>query len=588
MPLPINIEDLIRQRKVERTRIEYKADWNPEPIIHTITAFANDFDNMGGGYILIGVEEENGRPILPVKGLESADIDKIQLDILNKCNLIEPRFIPMIEPYSLSGMLRLSGDAGNNPSNNSLSTAEKEIIIEKEILVLWVPGGEERPYKCPDKIYTAQKYAQKYAQKDLKSLKDSKSSKSPKSYYIRKGARTLKANAFEERELISMARDIPFDDRVNYNAEVEAFKPALLADYLHSVGSSMYEKVLDRSVEEVGTDMKIVRGPLEYRKPVNVGLMFFSDDPENYFSCARIEVVDKPDPTGVGMTEKIFRGPLDRQLRDALAYIKNYIIKEYVTKVPDSELAVRAFNWPYQAVDEALSNAVYHKSYQLHEPITVTVTPEKMEILSLPGPDWSITKENLENRVLVSRRYRNRRIGEFLKELEIVEGRNTGVPLIIQAMKNNGSDLPVFETDNERSYFVTILPIHPFFKEQGQKPLSLLSHANTAGSTHGTHGTHGTHSMYGTHDGTNSTANHGNRNNAVETRRNRQEIKKLLISLLKRKGNLSTNEAAGILGYKKLTDTLRAVVGELIEAGQVSYLFPDKPRSRNQKICLVK
>jgi hypothetical protein len=34
---------------IESTRIEYKADWNPEPIVHSITAFANDFDNLGGG-----------------------------------------------------------------------------------------------------------------------------------------------------------------------------------------------------------------------------------------------------------------------------------------------------------------------------------------------------------------------------------------------------------------------------------------------------------------------------------------------------------------------------------------------------------
>ena len=74
MALPINVDDLIHQRKVERTRIEYQSDWNPEPVIHTITAFANDFDNMGGGYILIGVEEENGRPKLPVKGLDPDSI----------------------------------------------------------------------------------------------------------------------------------------------------------------------------------------------------------------------------------------------------------------------------------------------------------------------------------------------------------------------------------------------------------------------------------------------------------------------------------------------------------------------------------
>lgn len=40
--------------------------------------------------------------------------------------------------------------------------------------------------------------------------------------------------------------------------------------------------------------------------------------------------------------------------------------------------------------------------------------------------DRSISDGDLKRGVLVSRRYRNRRIGDFLKELEIVEGRNTG------------------------------------------------------------------------------------------------------------------------------------------------------------------
>ena len=506
MALPINVEDLIHQRKVERTRIEYKADWNPEPIIHSITAFANDFDNMGGGYILIGVEEVNGRPKLPLEGLNPDSIDSIQLDLLNKCNFIEPRCIPVIEPYTIDG---------------------------KEILVLWVPGGEDRPYKCPEKIYT-----QKGADK------------SPKAYYIRKGARTLKANAREERELISLARDIPFDDRINYHADIIDMKPALLADYLHTVGSDLYENALNRSVEEVATDMQLVRGPSEYRKPLNVGLMFFNEHPELFFSFAQIEVVDKPDPTGIGMTEKTFKGPLDRQLRDALAYIRNYIIKEYVTKVPDSELAVRAFNWPYQAVEEALSNAVYHRSYQIHEPITVTITPEKMEILSHPGPDRSITDEHLENRVLISRRYRNRRIGDFLKELDIVEGRNTGVPLIVSSMKNNGSGLPIFETDEERSYFLTLLPVHPYFLKE---PDTIVHEQAEKDSS----------------------------------RRTRDELHGLIIQLLKEQGNLSTNEIAVALGYRRLTNTLRAIVSEMLKTGEVVYLYPEKPKSRNQKICLT-
>lgn len=65
MALPINIEDLIRRKVVENARVEYKKDWNPQPILHTICVFANDIENWGGGYIIIGIEEENGMPVFP-------------------------------------------------------------------------------------------------------------------------------------------------------------------------------------------------------------------------------------------------------------------------------------------------------------------------------------------------------------------------------------------------------------------------------------------------------------------------------------------------------------------------------------------
>ena len=47
--LPLNLDDLIRQRTVEGDRIEYKAGWNPDAVVRTLCAFANDFENLGGG-----------------------------------------------------------------------------------------------------------------------------------------------------------------------------------------------------------------------------------------------------------------------------------------------------------------------------------------------------------------------------------------------------------------------------------------------------------------------------------------------------------------------------------------------------------
>ena len=57
MELEISVEDLLNKRKIESDRIEFKAGWNPDDIYRSVCAFANDYNNDGGGYIVIGIEE---------------------------------------------------------------------------------------------------------------------------------------------------------------------------------------------------------------------------------------------------------------------------------------------------------------------------------------------------------------------------------------------------------------------------------------------------------------------------------------------------------------------------------------------------
>lgn len=507
MALPISVDALIKQQIVENTRLDYKKDWNPEDIIHSICAFANDIDNWGGGYIIVGVEEENGMPKFPIKGLSKDSLDAINKELLQYCNEITPRYLPVVEQVQFEG---------------------------KEIIVIWCPGGEARPYKAPNHVYCRKGERREF------------------SYYIRKMSNSIKANQLEEKELMLLANNVPYDDRVNYQAKIPDLKPSLIQEFLYEVGSDLYEPSLSKTVEEVGTDMRIIGGPTEWRKPLNVGLMFFNDSPDRFFPYARIEVVDKPDPTGEGMTEKIFTGPLDRQLKDALSYIKNYIIKEKVRKVSDAAEAVRIYNYPYAAVEEALCNAVYHKSYQIGEPVTVMITPEKMEITSLPGPDRTITDEDLKNYHLVSKRYRNRRIGDFLKELKLIEGRNTGIPTILRALKNNGSDYPVFETDEERSFFTIVIPVNKEFLVQEKKASTTAKEINTS----------------------------------RKKRRSPSEIKSLIVYTLTIEDRpLSKAELVTRLGYTKLTDTVSNAINDLLKEEILSYT-EEKLNSRNQKLKL--
>ena len=64
---------------------------------------------------------------------------------------------------------------------------------------------------------------------------------------------------------------------------------------------------------------------------------------------------------------------------------------------------------------------------------------------------------------MVSRDYRNRKIGDFLKELDLAEGRGTGIPKIFREMEKNGSPLPIFKTDKDRTSFLVVLPAHKSF-----------------------------------------------------------------------------------------------------------------------------
>lgn len=62
--------------------------------------------------------------------------------------------------------------------------------------------------------------------------------------------------------------------------------------------------------------------------------------------------------------------------------------------------------------------------------IEVQIWPDKIEILNFPGPVPPITAKILaENKRIVARDYRNRRVGDFLKELNLTEGRGTGIPM---------------------------------------------------------------------------------------------------------------------------------------------------------------
>ena len=235
-----------------------------------------------------------------------------------------------------------------------------------------------------------------------------------------------------------------------------------MRDFLKTVGGDLAAKAARLPLVELGRQMNVVGGSAESPFPLNVGLLFFNSEPHGFFPATQIDVVWFPDGAGGDkFTEKIFRGPVPRMLRESLDYIRRNYISETVIKHHDRAEATRVENFPYPAIEEAVVNAIYHRGYDVREPVEVRISRDELVVVSYPGPDRSVRLKQLRAGKAISRRYRNRRIGEFLKELEFTEGRSTGIPKIMRAMKENGSLPAEFEFDEDHSYFMVRLPVQP-------------------------------------------------------------------------------------------------------------------------------
>lgn len=534
--LPINIEELINGNTIEWERIELKKGWNPEVIIHSMCAFANDLHNWGGGYIVVGIEEDNGQPVLPPEGLQQNQLDAIQKEIIQLSHKIQPNYFPITKPYVLQG---------------------------EHILVLWCPAGDNRPYTAPTTL----------------------GQNGQRQPYVRITSNSVIARGVNLQRLQELTARIPFDDRVNFQATINDFDLATIQAYLQEVKSELYAESTSLSLEELSRTMHIAKGPEEDIHPVNVGLLFFSKEPHNFFPRTWIELVWHQDGSGKKFKEYYFKGPIHEQLKNVFSFLQTNIIGEQVIKPEGTALSARFNNYPFNAVEEAISNAVYHKSYEVGSPIEIQVWQDKIEILSFPGPVPPVTANILKTQKrIVAREYRNRRIGDFLKELHLTEGRGTGLPTIYKAMEDNGSPKPSIETDDQSTYVLVTLPVHPLSLEvnnQASDGVTNQDNNQVNASVFSTLADIITFTNQASNQASNQVSDQVKEilNNEVNERV--EEVLNVLVKWTKRK------ELFDHLGLSNQTTNRKKYLDPLLDLGWVTMKFPEEKTNPNQQYKLT-
>jgi predicted HTH transcriptional regulator len=418
MPAPpfLSAEVLLKERRVETSRLEFKATWDDQTkpaIIHTICAFANDLHDQNGGYIIIGVEAPKGLPVLPPRGLPPDSIEKIQEAINGQVQqYIKPEYLPRLDA---------------------------QIVDGRHILVVHCPAGDNRPYVAPEHL--------------------GRGTAATAIHRVRSNSETRKAIGELRRQLDEVCRRTPFDAQPCRDLTANDLSFDLVESFLRRAKSKLVGQEIPVDAKLRGLDLlQQVNG---HEAPRNAALLFFKSEPWRRFRGARIDIVARNN-TGTVLHEQEITGTLPTLIEQTLTAL-NAHNSVLVRKHDNRAEADRDSAWPFLAIEEVVVNAVHHRGYDPENPdaIKIDIYPDRIVVTSYPGPMPGLTHDQLDRAEVVNVRARNKHVGELLKAIELAETRSSGIRTIRQAMEKAGNPPPQFAFDEERTYFRVTLPIHP-------------------------------------------------------------------------------------------------------------------------------
>ena len=189
-------------------------------------------------------------------------------------------------------------------------------------------------------------------------------------------------------------------------------------------------------------------------RPTHGAVLLFGETPQRLLPAADLTCLHF---TGTEIakpiaSQQVFDGTLFELVDKAVAFVMERMWREVDPGEGTPESRVQ-YELPYDAVREAVVNAVAHRNYASHSGVQVTVFRDRVEIWNPGGLPEDLTVEQL--RLPHPSVPRNRRISEPLYLAHYIERAGTGTLDIIRRCRDAGLADPEFASDGDR--FVAIL-----------------------------------------------------------------------------------------------------------------------------------
>ena len=273
---------------------------------------------------------------------------------------------------------------------------------------------------------------------------------------IRVGPRRGTATRDEERILTERRRAWhgPYDQTPVHGATLDDLDLALFAgEYLPAAVAAEALAENDRSVPEQLASLHLASPDAV---PNVAGLVTLGIDPTTFVKGAYVQFlrIDGTELTDTPVDRKELTGPLGRVILRMDELARAHI--RVATTVAGSDREIKRPDYPMDALQQLLRNAVMHRNYETsHAPVQWYWFTDRIEIHNPGGLYGRATPERFGK--IGGNDYRNPTIAGALASLGFVQKFGLGVPLARKACRENGNPEPEFDFESA-SFAVTLRP----------------------------------------------------------------------------------------------------------------------------------
>lgn len=408
--------DQIAMRESEQ--IEWKENVaDVDDVVRTLSAFANDLANLGGGYVVCGAKEDKdafGFPKLVRTGLTANRLREVEGQVLQRCrDRVSPPIAPLVQEL---------------PCDDS----------DRRLLIFIQPS-------------TGSAHAVRSGDDGTK-------------HWVRISRDTREArNGILRELLVRKGAQAPWDRRLCEGATANDVDLLALRDALQRMRVFSAERGVEAYLSDE-VQLSAMVPPLFGREPLtgvlrprNFAMLLFGREPQRFIPglFSLFSLYPGQDRSDVHAERHELAGTLIEQSRRLNELLD---VQSLTTFDKTSQLGPNAVKYPRRALYEAMGNALAHRDYEELDPTRVTVFEDRIEILS-PGSLPIGVDAGKFRAGKASPRWRNQALAWFFNRLQIAQAEGQGIPTILRTMREEGCPPPTFDVDDAR--VICVLPAHP-------------------------------------------------------------------------------------------------------------------------------